>query len=282
MEIIRTISEMRTAVRKARLEGGTVGLVPTMGYLHKGHLSLISRATQANRLVVVSIFVNPLQFGPEEDFGSYPRDLEGDCALAAQAGADIIFAPAVEEMYPGKTLTQVEVALLGDWLCGRSRPGHFRGVTTVVSKLFNIVQPDKAYFGEKDAQQLAIIKQMVLDLNFPVEIVPVSIVREEDGLAMSSRNVYLSAQARSDALVLNGALQQARRLYGAGERNSAKIRQEMLKMIEDAPGANVDYVEICDRSNLQPIESIDKGALVAVAVRFGKTRLIDNITLTEV
>ncbi len=282
MEIIKTIGEIRAAVRKARLEGGAIGLVPTMGYLHQGHLSLISRARHANELVVVSIFVNPLQFGPKEDYASYPRDLERDSALAAEAGADIIFAPSVSEMYPDKALTQVEVALLGDWLCGRSRPGHFRGVTTVVSKLFNIVQPDKAYFGEKDAQQLAIIKQMVADLNFPVEIVPVPIVREEDGLAMSSRNVYLSAQERADALVLNRALQQTNRLFRAGERSSSKLRQEILQMIEAVPGASVDYVEICDRSTLQPIESIDTGALVAVAVRFGKTRLIDNITLAEV
>jgi len=253
-----------------------------MGYLHYGHLSLIKRARAENQVVVVSIFVNPLQFGPKEDYASYPRDLERDSELAFAAGADLIFAPAVEDMYPCQSLTHVETAVLGEWLCGQSRPGHFRGVTTVVSKLFNIVQPHNAYFGEKDAQQLAIIKQMVYDLNFPIDIVSVPIVREQDGLAMSSRNVYLSPEERSNATILNKALNQAKDLYFKGERNSAKIKEVMVDMINNVPGTTIDYVEICDFNTLQPIESIDSKALAAVAVRFGKTRLIDNITLAEV
>jgi len=281
MELYAKINDLRGALALSRQEGKQIGLVPTMGYLHQGHLSLIERAKQENSLVVVSIFVNPIQFGPDEDFASYPRDLQRDSELAKRAGADIIFAPSVEEMYPRQTLTKVDVARLGDWLCGKSRPGHFSGVGTVVSKLFNIIQPDRVYFGQKDAQQLAIIKQMVFDLNFPVEIVPVPIVRESDGLALSSRNVYLSAEDRSNATVLNQALQAAKDQYLAGERESTKLKQFMIDRINGVPGSQIDYVEICNTTSLEPLERVEKEALVAVAVRFGKTRLIDNITMLE-
>lgn len=281
MKIIKTINELRELIAAARLKGKKIGLVPTMGYLHAGHLSLVRAAKAENQLVVVSIFVNPIQFGPNEDFARYPRDLERDSELVGSAGADLVFAPAVDEMYPQTTLTWVGVEKLGDWLCGKSRPVHFRGVTTVVSKLFNIVQPDNAYFGQKDAQQLAIIRRMVNDLNFPVRIVAGPIVRESDGLALSSRNLYLSDEERTQATVLYRALQEAKRMYLNGERYSAKIKQAVSAMIKECPTAKIDYVEICDPVNVQPLERIGDSALLAMAVYFGTTRLIDNIVLME-
>jgi pantoate--beta-alanine ligase len=281
MRVIRTIVEVRNKVKENRALGKSIALVPTMGYLHQGHLQLIKSAKRDGQYTVVSIFVNPLQFGPKEDFASYPRDLERDVKLALDAGADMIFAPAVEEMYPVTCLTGVEVQQLGNWLCGRSRPGHFNGVCTVVSKLFNIVQPERAYFGEKDAQQLAIIRKMVFDLNYPVEVVGVPIVREEDGLARSSRNIFLGQSEREQAPVLWRALQIAQGMYFQGERESAKIKNAMLKEFGKCSLANVDYIEIVDTINLQPITQLSSKALVAVAVRFGQTRLIDNLTLLE-
>jgi pantoate--beta-alanine ligase len=281
MRVIRTIVEVRNKVKENRALGKSIALVPTMGYLHQGHLQLIKSAKRDGQYTVVSIFVNPLQFGPKEDFASYPRDLERDVKLALDAGADMIFAPAVEEMYPVTCLTGVEVQQLGNWLCGKSRPGHFNGVCTVVSKLFNIVQPERAYFGEKDAQQLAIIRKMVFDLNYPVEVVGVPIVREEDGLARSSRNIFLGQSEREQAPVLWRALQIAQGMYFQGERESAKIKNAMLKEFGKCSLANVDYIEIVDTINLQPITQLSSKALVAVAVRFGQTRLIDNLTLLE-
>jgi pantoate--beta-alanine ligase len=281
MRVIRTIVEVRNNVKENRALGKSIALVPTMGYLHQGHLQLIKSAKRDGQYTVVSIFVNPLQFGPKEDFASYPRDLERDVKLALDAGADMIFAPAVEEMYPVTCLTGVEVQQLGNWLCGKSRPGHFNGVCTVVSKLFNIVQPERAYFGEKDAQQLAIIRKMVFDLNYPVEVVGVPIVREEDGLARSSRNIFLGQSEREQAPVLWRALQIAQGMYFQGERESAKIKNAMLKEFGKCSLANVDYIEIVDTINLQPITQLSSKALVAVAVRFGQTRLIDNLTLLE-
>jgi pantoate--beta-alanine ligase len=281
MRVIRTIVEVRNKVKENRALGKSIALVPTMGYLHQGHLQLIKSAKRDGQYTVVSSFVNPLQFGPKEDFASYPRDLERDVKLALDAGADMIFAPAVEEMYPVTCLTGVEVQQLGNWLCGKSRPGHFNGVCTVVSKLFNIVQPERAYFGEKDAQQLAIIRKMVFDLNYPVEVVGVPIVREEDGLARSSRNIFLGQSEREQAPVLWRALQIAQGMYFQGERESAKIKNAMLKEFGKCSLANVDYIEIVDSINLQPITQLSSKALVAVAVRFGQTRLIDNLTLLE-
>jgi len=252
-----------------------------MGYLHAGHQSLISRARRENDLVIVSVFVNPLQFGPQEDYSRYPRDLEHDCRLAASAGADIVFAPPVEEMYPHPIRTHVDVENLGDFLCGRSRPGHFRGVCTVVCKLFNIAQPDKAYFGQKDAQQLAIIRQMVADLNIPVAVVPVPIARDSDGLALSSRNVYLTPEERSQAPVLYRSLQQAKEMFAAGERDCSRIKAELTRSISAVPGTTIDYIEITDLHTLQPVAHINASVLVALAVWFSNTRLIDNIILAE-
>lgn len=281
MKVITTVKELRSTIAALRSPGKSIGFVPTMGFLHEGHLSLIRQASSENSLVVVSIFVNPIQFGPQEDFASYPRNLEQDCRLAKAAGAQIIFAPAVEEMYPQPILTFVDVKNLGNPLCGQSRPGHFRGVCTVVNKLLNIVQPDKAYFGEKDAQQLAIIQQMVYDLNIPVEIIPVPIQREESGLAMSSRNTYLTPEERASAAVLYQSLQKAKELFESGERSSGIIKDTMTGIIRSVPHACIDYIEISDPYSLTPLAQIDRSALIALAVRFGKTRLIDNLTLAE-
>ncbi len=281
MQQVETINELRERVGQARKLGESIALVPTMGYLHEGHLELISRAKRDGNWVVVSIFVNPLQFGPKEDFTNYPRNLQRDLDLATNAGAQLVFAPEVGTMYPVPCLTAVDVSQLGNWLCGHSRPGHFQGGCTVVSKLFNIVQPDKAYFGEKDAQQLAIIKQMVFDLNFPLEIVAVPIVREEDGLARSSRNIYLNPDQRAQAPALWQTLQVAKQLYSKGERDATVIKRAMLVELARFNLAEVDYVEIVDPLNLQPAVRLGSQALVAIAVRFGQTRLIDNLTLRE-
>lgn len=274
-----TIKSLREFLLPLRRAGKRIGFVPTMGYLHAGHASLVKRATQECDVVVMSIFVNPLQFGPTEDFSRYPRDLQRDKEIAAQAGVTVLFTPSVEEMYPQKILTTVSVAQVTEPLCGKSRPGHFDGVATVVSKLFHIVGPDAAYFGEKDAQQLAVIEQMVADLSMPVTIVPCPIVREADGLAMSSRNVYLSAEERAQALILSQSLQAARELIGKGETNAALIRDTVADMIATKPLAAIDYVEVMAYPVLQPVTTLVTGEriCIALAVSFGKTRLLDNL-----
>lgn len=280
MQIVTKVSDLRKLVGTLKNQGKTIGLVPTMGYLHDGHLSLMRKAKAEHDVVVVSIFVNPLQFGANEDFAVYPRDLERDSKLAKTAGVDLIFAPDVEEMYPQgfeNMLTFVDLVKITNKLCGVSRPGHFRGVATVVNKLFNIVCPDTAYFGQKDAQQVIVIKQMVNDLNMNVKIVTVPIVREVDGLAMSSRNVYLNPQERQAARVLNKSLKYAEKLLNNGERNAAVIRQVIAEMIQSEPLANIDYIAVVDCESLESLEVIGNKALIALAVRFGKTRLIDNL-----
>lgn len=280
MQIIKTVAEMQDFVHRIKAAGKSLALVPTMGYLHEGHLTLIREAKAACDTVVASIFVNPLQFGVGEDYEEYPRDLTRDARLSESAGVDAIFAPPVAEMYPKGYHTFVEVEEITNHLCGRSRPGHFRGVTTVVNKLFNIVQPDKAFFGQKDAQQVLVIKRMAADLNMNLEIVTVPIVREEDGLAMSSRNVYLTPEERRAALVLNKSLQQAKTAIEAGERRGSAIRDMIIQTIETEKLANIDYVEVVSMSSLQPQETLKGEVLIALAVRFGKTRLIDNVMLT--
>jgi pantoate--beta-alanine ligase len=275
-----TISEVRAVLDEARARGARVGMVPTMGALHEGHLSLIRIARAENDMVVVSIFVNPAQFGPSEDLAKYPRDLERDRRVAEEAGADLIFNPSVVEMYPEAYSTWVDVEGLTAGLCGRSRPGHFRGVCTVVSKLFAICRPDRAYFGEKDAQQLAVIKRMVRDLNTPVQIVPCPTVREADGLAMSSRNVRLTPEQRAQAPVLHRALELARELVRKGERDAATLDGAIRSVLVEAPLGEVDYVEIVDAANLTPISTIAGESLIAVAVRFGDVRLIDNLAVS--
>lgn len=281
MELLKTVSETRQFVASQKEEKRSIGLVPTMGYLHQGHLSLIHTAREQNDTVVVSIFVNPTQFGPQEDLDRYPRDLEKDCRLCTQAGVDAIFMPTANEMYPGRFLTWVQVQELTEVLCGASRPGHFRGVTTVVNKLFNIIQPDRAYFGLKDFQQAVVIKQMVQDLNIPVEIVAVPTVREADGLATSSRNEYLTPQERARATVLYRSLQIGRQLIESGERNVHSVREAMVKEIERQPNTRIDYIAICDPSTLVPVDQIKNQVLLALAVWIGNTRLIDNV-LVEV
>ena len=280
MKIVETIAEVREQVKQWRKEGLTVGLVPTMGYLHEGHKSLIDRAVAENDRVVVSVFVNPMQFGPSEDLESYPRDMDRDAALCEKAGASLIFHPDPSEMYHKDFSSFVDMTTLTGGLCGKTRPFHFRGVCTVVSKLFNIVVPDKAYFGQKDAQQLAVIRHMVSDLNFGIEIVGCPIIREEDGLAKSSRNTYLSAQEREAALILSKSLAKGKEALKAGEVDAAKIRQIILDEIATEPLAKVDYVEVVDWNTLEPVETVKEPVLVAMAVYIGKTRLIDNF-ITE-
>lgn len=280
MKIANTIEQTRDIVSFWRKEGFSVGFVPTMGYLHEGHESLIKRAVKENDKVVVSVFVNPMQFGPNEDFESYPRDFEKDVALCEAAGAKLVFHPSPEEMYMDDFSSYVDVNEVSAGLCGKSRPIHFRGVCTVVCKLFNIVMPDRAYFGEKDAQQLAVVRRMVRDLNLPVEVVGCPIVREEDGLAKSSRNTYLNPEERQAALILSKALGQARRLIDAGEKDADTIRRFIDKTIQSEPLARLDYVEVVDwDGNLNPVATIDGPTLVAVAAYVGKTRLIDNFII---
>jgi len=281
MKVYKNIDEIKAYLRKQQKDGKTIGFVPTMGYLHKGHLSLIEKAAGENDIVVVSVFVNPTQFGAGEDFERYPRDLERDIALAAEAGADVLFAPEAEEMYPAGYQTYVEVEEITKHLCGKSRPGHFRGVATVVTKLFNIVGPERAYFGQKDAQQAIVIKRMVKDLNMDVSIVVCPIIREKDGLAMSSRNVYLNQEERKQALVLWQSLNHCKTLIEKGERNAAKLKDEIENMIRGKPLARIDYVSIVDAETLEEVDILKSKTLVALAVKFGKTRLIDNI-LVEV
>ena len=280
MKIVETIAEVREQVKQWRKEGLTMGLVPTMGYLHEGHKSLIDRAVAENDRVVVSVFVNPMQFGPSEDLESYPRDMDRDAALCEKAGASLIFHPDPSEMYHKDFSSFVDMTTLTGGLCGKTRPIHFRGVCTVVSKLFNIVVPDKAYFGQKDAQQLAVIRHMVSDLNFGIEIVGCPIIREEDGLAKSSRNTYLSAQEREAALILSKSLAKGKEALKAGEADAVKIRQIILDEIATEPLAKVDYVEVVDWNTLEPVETVKEPVLVAMAVYIGKTRLIDNF-ITE-
>ena len=279
MKICATISEARAACRNARGSGQGLGLVPTMGALHEGHLSLVRAARARCSVVAVSIFVNPTQFGPGEDLTKYPRQFERDCQLLEKAGIEILFAPTVEEMYPGGECTWVWVEGLSEKLDGRSRPGHFRGVTTVVAKLFHIIEPEAAFFGQKDAAQLAVIRRMVRDLSFGVEIIACPIVREADGLAMSSRNAYLTREERGRALVLHRSLERAAWEFQAGERIAAKLIFAANEVIARENGVVLDYFEIVDPDTLDPVERISREALVAVAAYVGSTRLIDNIIL---
>ncbi|WP_372589159.1 pantoate--beta-alanine ligase [Fervidobacterium pennivorans subsp. shakshaketiis] len=276
MRLVHTVAEMKKIVGDILKSGKSIGFVPTMGYLHKGHLSLVEAARKENDVVVVSIFVNPTQFGPNEDYNRYPRDLERDLRLLEPIGVDYVFNPSVEEMYPAMYSTYVEEVELSKYLCGASRPGHFRGVCTVVTKLFNIVKPTKAYFGQKDAQQFRVLRRMVRDLNMDVEMIEMPIVREEDGLAMSSRNVYLSPEERKEATRLYKSLLKAKELIESGERDVQKIKSEMLKIL-DHPLLKVDYVEIVDEETLKPVEKIERKVIVALAVFVGKARLIDNM-----
>jgi pantoate--beta-alanine ligase len=279
-QIIKTAVEMNAWALEALRAGKSVGFVPTMGALHAGHGALIERAVNENAAAVVSIFVNPTQFGPNEDFSRYPRPFEADAKLCADAGVDCIYAPEPAEMYAPDARTWVEVGGLADHLCGLSRPGHFRGVATVVAKLLNIVRPTRAYFGKKDAQQLRIIEVLARDLNLGVEIVPCEIVREADGLAMSSRNRYLSAEERQEALVLNRTLTYFEERVAAGERDAMKLLGEMAEKIEAAHGAEIDYVAIVDANTLEDVSEIKGEILAALAVKFGTTRLIDNTRVT--
>lgn len=276
MNIVSSVSEVRAQVKEWRRLGLSVGLVPTMGYLHEGHKSLIVRAVAENDRVVVSDFVNPIQFGPTEDLASYPRDIEADARLCEAAGAHLIFHPRPEDMYEPDFCTYVDMKVLTEGLCGKNRPTHFRGVCTVVSKLFHIVAPDRAYFGQKDAQQLAVIRRMVRDLNFDIQIVGCPIVREEDGLAKSSRNTYLNAEERKAAVVLSRAVFLGRSMMEKGEKSAAAVLAAMKACIESEPLARIDYVEMVDADSMQPVEQAQGPVLCAMAVYIGKTRLIDN------
>ncbi len=276
MKIVKTVEEVRAEVKGWRAEGLSVGLVPTMGFLHEGHKSLIDRAVKENDRVVVSDFVNPTQFGPGEDLESYPRDLSRDAALCEEAGAALIFNPEPSEMYAEDACTYVNMDGLTKELCGKSRPVHFRGVCTVVSKLFNIVTPDRAYFGQKDAQQLSIIRRMVRDLNFNIEVVGCPIVREADGLAKSSRNTYLNAEERKAALVLSRAVKLGQEMAERGEKSAEAVTAAMTELIEKEPLARIDYVTAVDAVSIEPVTEMKPPVLVAMAVFIGKTRLIDN------
>ncbi|MGC5324599.1 pantoate--beta-alanine ligase [Brevibacillus sp. SYSU BS000544] len=279
---VSSIAEVRKYIKEMRQGGKEVGFVPTMGFLHEGHISLVEAAKAKTEIVVMSIFVNPLQFGPNEDFDRYPRDIERDSALAEAAGVDILFTPTVEEMYPKKMLTNISVAQVTEVLCGKSRPGHFDGVATVVTKLFQIVQPDYAFFGQKDAQQVAVVEQMVFDLSIPVTIVPCPIIREKDGLAKSSRNVYLSTEEREQALVLSQSLGNAKERIHQGERSAATILENILTQIKEKPLAEIDYVEVLKYPELVAESELRQGEtyLIALSVKFGRTRLIDNVMVT--
>ena len=279
MKIVETMKEVREQVKEWKKQGLSVGLVPTMGYLHEGHKSLIDRAVAENDKVVVSVFVNPMQFGPTEDLESYPRDMERDVALCENAGAALVFHPEPSEMYEDDFSSFVDMNTLTGGLCGKTRPIHFRGVCTVVAKLFNIVTPDRAYFGQKDAQQLAVIRHMVSDLSFGIEIVGCPIIREKDGLAKSSRNTYLSAEERNAALILSQSLKEGKALVEAGEKDAAKIKKVITDKINTEPLAKIDYVEVVNWKTLEPVSTIDAPILTAIAVYIGKTRLIDNFII---
>ena len=276
MKISGKIDEVRAQVKEWKKQGLSVALVPTMGYLHEGHKSLMERARKENDKVVVSIFVNPMQFGPNEDLESYPRDLDRDSKICEAAGVDLIFHPEVEEMYEPDFHAYVDMHTLPEKLCGASRPVHFRGVQTVVSKLFHIIPADRAYFGQKDAQQLAIIRRMVMDLNFDIEIIGCPIIREEDGLAKSSRNTYLSEEERKQAVILNQSLEAAMDAINAGEKDAAKVKQIIIDKLHTCPLAKIDYVEVVSFDTIQPIEKVEGAVLIAIAVYIGTTRLIDN------
>lgn len=277
MKIIKEIKDLRDEIKKIRLKNKSVGFVPTMGALHAGHLSLIRQAGRENGCVVVSIFVNPLQFGPKEDLKRYPRDLKKDASLCRKASVDIVFYPDAKKLYPPDYKTYVSVRGLSSRLCGKARPGHFEGVATVVAKLFNIVNPDTAYFGQKDAQQAIIIKKMVSDLNMPVRIKVMPTVREKDGLALSSRNAYLSGKQRQDALILYRCLNKALGLIKSGKGQPYKIVLAMRGLIRQIKTAKIDYIAIVDSHDLRPVEKISNNCLIALAVWIGRTRLIDNI-----
>ena len=279
MKIITTISQMQEHSDRLRNHGDRIGFVPTMGFLHEGHLSLMRQAREENHILVVSIFVNPTQFGPGEDYDSYPRDLEMDASLCREAGCNLIFTPDADEMYPQGNVTTVSVPDLTETLCGASRPGHFDGVTTVVSKLFNIVRPHKAYFGLKDFQQYRVISRMVQDLNMNIHIIGLPTVREEDGLAMSSRNAYLYNDERSGALTLSRSLDAAREMVSKGIRDPRVIEEKMTGLIESEPTTRIDYVSVVDADNLTPLSTLEDRALLALAVFVGDTRLIDNAVL---
>ncbi|MCI6006651.1 pantoate--beta-alanine ligase [Oscillospiraceae bacterium LCP25S3_E10] len=279
MKVVNAINEVRETVKAWRKQGLTVGLVPTMGYLHEGHASLIARASKENDRVVVSDFVNPIQFAPNEDLASYPRDIDRDAKVCEENGADIIFHPTPEEMYHKNFSTFVDITGPSEELCGKSRPIHFRGVCTVVSKLFLIVSPDRAYFGQKDAQQLAVIKRMVRDLNFDIEIVGCPIIREADGLAKSSRNTYLSPEERKAAVILHKALEKGKELVLNGEKSAKAVIDTVTQVINSEPLAKIDYVQVVDFPNIKVVEDINGDILTAVAVYIGKTRLIDNFII---
>jgi pantoate--beta-alanine ligase len=282
MKIFESSEQVRAAVRAAKSDGRRIGFVPTMGALHEGHMSLVRAARQQCPYVVVSVFVNPTQFGPNEDFEKYPRNLERDRQMLEAEGVSLLFAPSVEEMYPAGATTFVTVENLTEKLCGRSRPGHFRGVATVVSTLFHIIEPDLAFLGQKDAAQAAIIRRMARDLKFDVRIVVCPTVRESDGLAMSSRNAYLSPSERKQALVLFRALSRVQTLADQGEADSSKLMAAAKSVLAEEPGVRLDYVEIVDPESLEPMSDVSKGALAAMAAFVGKTRLIDNLLLTGV
>lgn len=280
MEIVTTVKEVREQVKEWKKQGLSVGFVPTMGYLHEGHKSLMEAARKGNDKVVVSIFVNPMQFGPTEDLATYPRDLEHDAALCEDAGVDLIFHPEPEEMYEKDFCSFVDMTGLTEGLCGKTRPIHFRGVCTVVNKFFNIVTPDRAYFGQKDGQQLAVIKRMVRDLNMDIEIIGCPIVREEDGLAKSSRNTYLSPEERKAALILSKTVALGKELAKT-EKDANKVVEAMKKNIETEPMAKIDYVEAVDALSMAPVEKLEGTCMLAMAVYIGKTRLIDNTLINE-
>jgi pantoate--beta-alanine ligase len=281
MITVTSVKDVKALCRRWKTAGQTIGFVPTMGYLHEGHLSLVRESKKRTAVTAVSIFVNPAQFGPKEDFQKYPRDFERDAALLEKEGADVLFFPSVEEVYPSGYKTYVEVGDLQDRLCGKSRPGHFRGVATVVLKLLNIVEPDFAFFGWKDAQQVVILRKMAADLNLGTEIVACPLVREPDGLAMSSRNSYLSPDERQAALVLSRSLAEAERLIGAGERDADRLAGAIRSMIAAEPLARVDYIEVTDMKELRPLRRLEGDVLIALAVFIGTTRLIDNIRVRD-
>lgn len=281
MKVYETVKEVRDQVKRWRARGLSVGLVPTMGFLHEGHGSLISKAVEQNDRVVVSVFVNPTQFGPGEDLEAYPRDMDRDSAYCESLGANVIFHPEPSEMYDPDFTTYVNMEVLSETLCGVTRPIHFRGVCTVCTKLFNIVKPDRAYFGQKDAQQLAIIRRMVRDLNMDLEIVGCPIVREEDGLAKSSRNEYLSPEERKAALILSQSIFLGEKMIADGEKSAEAVKKAMTEKINTEPLAEIDYVEVVDGISMQPIEEIKAPALVAIAVKIGRTRLIDNTIVND-
>lgn len=280
MKQLETVSSMKAACRQVTGSGKTLGFVPTMGALHEGHLSLVRASTSRCKVTAVSIFVNPLQFGPTEDLAKYPRTLERDRAMLEAAGVDLLFFPSVEEMYPPNAKTRVHVEELSEKLDGASRPGHFLGVATVVNKLFEIVRPDLAFFGQKDAAQVAVLRKMVRDLDMDVEMIVCPIVREKDGLAMSSRNAYLTPEQRQQALVLNRSLMRVQATVDQGERDAGRLRQVGEQVIAEEPGARLDYFAIVDPDSLDPVQDVSRGALVAVAAYVGTTRLIDNLLLT--